>query len=46
MFLENGIMKYGFDADGVWAEDLSFNYELRKDDYRATSKEVEQALIK
>ena len=46
MFLENGIIKYGFDAGGFWREDLSSNYELRKGDYKATDKEVEQALIK
>ena len=46
MFIENGTVKYGFDTDGVWKEDLSFNYKIRKGDYKATEKEVEEALIK
>lgn len=46
MFIENGIAKYGFNTLGKWKEDLSWNYELGENDYKATDKEVGLALIK
>ena len=46
VFFENGIMKHGFDGNGDWFEDHNQNYKLRKSDYKATDKEVEEALIK
>ena len=46
VFLENGIMKHGFDSFGDWFEGQRYNYQLGFDDYKATDKEVEEALIK
>ena len=46
VFLENGIIRYGFDSLGDWFEGYNYTYELDKDDYKATDKEVEEALIK
>ena len=46
VFLENGISRYGFDSFGGWFEGEDYTYKLEKDDYKATDKEVEEALIK
>ena len=46
VFLKDGIMIYGFDSSGNWFEDHNYTHELGKDDYKATDKEVGQALIK
>jgi hypothetical protein len=46
MFFENGIMKYGVDILGRWSEDLNIPYTLMDNDYKATDKEVGDALIK
>jgi hypothetical protein len=46
MFFENGIMKYGVDMLGKWKENLSHNYTLGVNDYKATNKEVGETLIK
>jgi hypothetical protein len=46
VFIENGINRYGFDAFGNWFGGRNYTYELEKDDYKATDKEVEEALIK
>ena len=46
VFLENGIIRYGFGSFGSWFEGQNHTYELHKHDYKATDKEVEQALIK
>ena len=46
VFLEDGIIIYGFDSSGDWFEDHNYTYELQEDDYKATDKEVDQAIIK
>jgi hypothetical protein len=46
MFFENGIMKYGVSTLGRWSEDLNIPYTLMDNDYKATDKEVGDALIK
>jgi hypothetical protein len=46
MFFENGIIKYGLDVNSDWRDNLCTKYTLRVDDYKATYKEVEEALIK
>tara|TARA_R110002111_G_scaffold2678_1_gene17657 strand:+ start:41 stop:571 length:531 start_codon:yes stop_codon:yes gene_type:complete len=46
VFLENGLSIYGIDSFGDWFEGHGYNYQLHKDDYKATDKEVEEALIK
>ena len=46
VFLENGISIYGIDSFGDWFEGQKYNYQLEKDDYKATNKEAEEALIK
>jgi hypothetical protein len=46
VFLENEISRYGFDSLGNWFEGEDYTYKLEKDDYKATDKEVEEALIK
>ena len=46
VFLKDGIMINGFDSSGNWFEGHNYTYELQEDDYKATDKEGEQALIK
>ena len=46
VFLENGISIYGIDSFGDWFEGQKYNYQLEKDDYKATDKEVEEVLVK
>ena len=46
VFLENGIMKHGFDGNGNWFDCHNQNYKLSNSDFKATDKEVEEALIK
>ena len=46
VFLENGIMKHGFNIDGKWFEGLNKTYKLLTYDYKATDKEVKEALTK
>ena len=46
VFIKNGIIKYGFIRNVTWFENHNCNYKLRKNDYKATNKEVARALIK
>ena len=39
-------MKHGFDGNGNWFDCHNQNYKLRNSDYKATDKEVEEALVK
>ena len=46
MFFQDGMMEYGFNTHGNWREDIKHFYSPFHSDYKATDKEVEQALIK
>jgi hypothetical protein len=46
MFFEEGVIKYGVNMLGDWRGGLNTEYTIRDSDYKATDKEVEEALIK
>ena len=46
VFLENGIVKHGFDGDGDWFYCHNQRFKLSYSDFKATDKEVLEALIK
>ena len=46
MFFQDGMMEYGFNTDGNWRGDIKHFYSPIYSDYKATDKEVEEALIK
>lgn len=44
LYLENNVIKYGFDLSGKWVDNIKDVYSLQNDDYLATDEEVRTAL--